>query len=86
MPTPSSPHQKPADKAGAASVVMDAEKKLASSSHEEDDSAERKPHLHAKTFLAVFAVCLIYFAQLISLVGAGAVSDQTSPLGSGWQN
>ncbi|KAL0475049.1 major facilitator superfamily domain-containing protein [Neurospora intermedia] len=30
------------------------------------------PHLHAKTFLAVFAVCLIYIAQLISLVGAGA--------------
>lgn len=32
------------------------------------------PHVHAKTFLAVFAVCLIYFAQDFALVGAGAVS------------
>jgi hypothetical protein len=31
------------------------------------------PHLHAKTFLSVFAVSLIYFAQLINHVGAGAV-------------
>lgn len=31
------------------------------------------PHLHAKTFLAVFAVCLIYVAQTFTLVGAGAV-------------
>jgi hypothetical protein len=31
------------------------------------------PHLHAKTFLAVFAVCLIYIAQTFTLVGAGAV-------------
>ena len=32
------------------------------------------PHLHAKTFLAVTAVCLIYIAQTFTLVGAGAVS------------
>lgn len=37
-------------------------------------AAEPKAHLHLKTFLAVFAVLLIYFAQLVSLVGAGAVS------------
>lgn len=41
---------------------------------EDTESNDRAPHLHAKTFLAVFAVCLIYIAQLISLVGAGAVS------------
>lgn len=35
---------------------------------------EPKPHLHAKTFLAVFAVFGIYFAQVYCLVGAGAVS------------
>lgn len=35
---------------------------------------ELEPHLHARTFLAVFAVCLIYFAQDFALVGAGAVS------------
>ncbi|KAF6813564.1 PEP5 protein [Colletotrichum sojae] len=33
---------------------------------------EPVPHLHAKTFLTVFAVCFIYFAQLINVVGAGA--------------
>ena len=31
-------------------------------------------HLHAKTFLGVFAVLTIYFAQLFNIVGAGAVS------------
>lgn len=35
---------------------------------------EPKPQLHAKTFLAVFAVFGIYFAQVYCLVGAGAVS------------
>ena len=39
-----------------------------------EDIEEPVPHLHAKTFLVVFAVCLIYFAQLINVVGAGAVS------------
>jgi len=42
-----------------------------------DTSEEPHVHLHAKTFLAVFAVCLIYFAQLVNLVGAGAVSLQS---------
>ena len=38
-----------------------------------EDREDAVPHLHAKTFLTVFAVCLIYFAQLINVVGAGAV-------------
>lgn len=38
------------------------------------------PHLHAKTFLTVFAVCLIYFAQLVNVVGAGAVSTTLLPV------
>lgn len=33
-------------------------------------------HLHAKTWLTVFAICLIYFAQLVNVVGGGAVSFQ----------
>ncbi|KAL3295880.1 siderophore iron transporter [Colletotrichum asianum] len=37
-----------------------------------EDANEPVPHLHAKTFLTVFAVCVIYFAQLINVVGAGA--------------
>ncbi|KAK3488570.1 hypothetical protein B0T13DRAFT_520476 [Neurospora crassa] len=57
-----------------------------SDGHESDDPV---PHLHAKTFLAVFAVCLIYIAQLISLVGAGAqgqtiASHFSSPTQSIW--
>ena len=35
------------------------------------------PHLHAKTFLAITSMGLIYVAQLVSLVGAGAVSFPT---------
>ncbi len=38
-----------------------------------DGASEISVHLHANTFLAVFAVLLIYFAQLVSLVGAGSV-------------
>lgn len=34
---------------------------------------EPQPHLHARTFLAVVAVNLIYVAQLFALVGAGSV-------------
>lgn len=37
-------------------------------------SDEPKPHLHAKTYLAVFAVCLVYFCQIYAVVGAGSVS------------
>lgn len=42
--------------------------------HESSSESDREPmpHVHAKTFLAVFAVCLIYFAQVLALVGAGA--------------
>lgn len=35
---------------------------------------EQEPHLHAKTFLVVFVVCLIYFAWNFALVGTGAAS------------
>lgn len=40
----------------------------------ESTEQDRRAHLHLKTFLAVFAVLLVYFAQLVSLIGAGAVS------------
>ncbi|KAI1341342.1 major facilitator superfamily domain-containing protein [Xylariaceae sp. FL0016] len=36
------------------------------------DEPQRLTRVHGKTFLVVFAICLIYFAQLFSLVGAGA--------------
>jgi hypothetical protein len=38
-----------------------------------DDNEEVTPHLHAKTFLIIFAVALIYFTQVFNLVGAGSV-------------
>jgi hypothetical protein len=53
------------------------EKDTVKANHEEHDinvDDEPKPHLHAVTFMAVFAVCLIYFAQNACIVGAGAVS------------
>lgn len=40
-----------------------------------DESDTSSPHLHAKTFLAVFSVALIYFAQVFNVVGAGSVCD-----------
>lgn len=49
------------------------EKGAISSTDSESHGDDPQPHLHAKTFLAVFAVCLIYFAQDFALVGAGAV-------------
>jgi hypothetical protein len=41
----------------------------------QEDEAEPVPHLHAKTFLTLFAICLICFAQVINVVGSGAVSN-----------
>ncbi|KAF9872152.1 siderophore iron transporter [Colletotrichum karsti] len=55
------------------SVIVDStEKPKPGSSDGSDVSNEPEPQLHMKTFLAVFAVALIYFAQLFSLIGAGA--------------
>ncbi|KAK0609584.1 hypothetical protein B0T17DRAFT_621628 [Bombardia bombarda] len=51
-----------------------------SSGGETGHSDEPKPHLHAKTFLAVFAVCSIYFVQIYNVVGAGAVSAYIAQL------
>uniref|UniRef100_L2FZX6 Siderophore iron transporter n=1 Tax=Colletotrichum fructicola (strain Nara gc5) TaxID=1213859 RepID=L2FZX6_COLFN len=45
-----------------------------------EDANEPVPHLHAKTFLTVFAVCVIYFAQLINVVGAGALKQRLADL------
>jgi len=39
------------------------------------DEDERNVKLSTKTIMAVTAVCLIYFAQLTILVGAGSVSS-----------
>lgn len=35
---------------------------------------EPPPHLHAKTFLSVLSICMLYFTQNFCIVGAGAVS------------
>ena len=51
------------------------EKHTATVSSARGDVLEVVPRLHAKTYLAVFTVCLIYYAQLVNLVGAGAVCE-----------
>ncbi|RDW76097.1 hypothetical protein BP5796_06918 [Coleophoma crateriformis] len=50
----------------------------------EDDG--QVPHLHAKTYLTVFAVCLIYFTQLINVVGAGARTQDIEAVVGGSSN
>ncbi|KAF6802436.1 siderophore iron transporter [Colletotrichum sojae] len=60
------------EKPREAAVVVDSEKRAPGSSDGSVTSDESAPHLHAKTFLAVFAVTMIYAAQLFSLIGAGA--------------
>lgn len=44
---------------------------VGSSTLDEDEAA---PRLHAKTFLIIFTVGLIYFTQVVNIVGTGAVS------------
>ncbi|KAH7013643.1 major facilitator superfamily domain-containing protein [Ilyonectria destructans] len=39
---------------------------------ETEGQSEPQPQIHAKTFLALFAICLIYFSQTFALVGTGA--------------
>lgn len=39
-----------------------------------DETDVARPYVHAKTFLAVFAVAMIYFSQVLNVVGAGVVS------------
>lgn len=46
---------------------------LARSEGGSSSSDEPEATLHAKTYLAVFAVCMIYFVQIYNVVGAGAV-------------
>lgn len=42
-----------------------------------EDTSKAEPNYHIKTYLTVFAVCLIYLAQAFNIVGAGAVSRNT---------
>ncbi|KAF6826676.1 siderophore iron transporter [Colletotrichum plurivorum] len=60
------------EKPREAAVVIDSAKRAPGSSNGSLTSDEPAPHLHAKTFLAVFVVAMIYAAQLFSLIGAGA--------------
>ncbi|KAJ2897395.1 PEP5 [Zalerion maritima] len=51
-----------------------------------EDREEPIPHLHIKTYLTVFAVCFIYFAQLINVVGAGAQTQTIVSVLGGSEN
>ncbi|KAH8666567.1 major facilitator superfamily domain-containing protein [Xylariales sp. PMI_506] len=59
-------------KTSSATCEVTAGSPVAESPLPADSFEEKAPRLHAKTFLAVFAVCLIYFAQLVTVVGVGA--------------
>lgn len=74
--TPAISREVRVDEAKPVNVVSTgSEKPLPEATSDSSESLiEQKPHLHAKTYLAVGAVCLIYIAQLVCLVGAGAVS------------
>ncbi|KAH7126312.1 major facilitator superfamily domain-containing protein [Dactylonectria estremocensis] len=37
-----------------------------------EGQGELQPRIHARTFMALFAICLIYFSQTFALVGTGA--------------
>jgi len=54
-------------------VAVSSEKAAVDSDSTDSADDNKSAHLHAKTWLAVLAVGLIYFAQLVNLVGAGAV-------------
>lgn len=56
-------------------VTVSESKRIPSAAHLDTVPYGDEPpaHLHAKTFLVVFAVFCIYFAQLVNIVGAGAV-------------
>ena len=56
---------------GESSPVASAHDMKRQPSNSSDD--EPRPHLHYKTYLAIFAICLIYFAHIYNVVGAGAV-------------
>ncbi|KAK3991272.1 siderophore iron transporter [Cladorrhinum sp. PSN332] len=54
-------------------IITEEKVHVPDSSFREDGETDLPvPRLHAKTFLAVLAVGLIYVAQLVSLIGAGA--------------
>jgi hypothetical protein len=77
-PEPQVTEEPKAEVARPVSSEPDNEKPEANTTSSFEDAEEKVPHLHAKTFLIVFAVCLIYFAQLINVVGAGAVRRNPS--------
>lgn len=55
--------------------------------HEErvETEDELVPHVHLKTYIIVLAVCLVYIAQVIHLVGTGAFSQAISATVGGEQ-
>ncbi|KAK6073549.1 siderophore iron transporter [Seiridium cupressi] len=60
-------HTSPVTKAPPSPVTNEVE-----GAPEPNSRHDSRSQVYAKTFLAVFAICLIYFAQLVTLVGVGA--------------
>ena len=64
---------RPASGAGSQKEANTSQRDLARSEGGSSSDDEPVATLHAKTYLAVFAVCMIYFVQIYNVVGAGAV-------------
>ncbi|EXJ67493.1 uncharacterized protein A1O5_09506 [Cladophialophora psammophila CBS 110553] len=60
------------DSKSTAQIVEDTKANDVLHEHTPNPDEEPTPHLHAKTFLIVFAVMVVYMAQLINLTGCGA--------------
>ncbi|KAK0638522.1 major facilitator superfamily domain-containing protein [Cercophora newfieldiana] len=73
MSTPAEAHRK---SSGSGSAHGD-EKVAPQVSHTADSESGEgpKPHLHAKTYLAIFSICLIYFVQIYNIVGTGVLGN-----------
>jgi len=76
MATPGSPGKaRKSSESGAGSTNRDEKVPQTEVSHFGDDESGDgpKPRLHAKTYLAIFSICLIYFVQIYNIVGTGVV-------------
>jgi hypothetical protein len=64
---------RPGTATGSQKEASASQRDVARSEGGSSSSDEPEATLHAKTYLAVFAVCMIYFVQIYNVVGAGAV-------------
>ncbi|KAM5348893.1 hypothetical protein ACJ41O_008716 [Fusarium nematophilum] len=62
----------------ADNIAMAAEKVESTQEASEVGQVDAQPRVHLTTFMALFAICLIYFSQTFALVGTGAQGQTIS--------